>query len=285
MKDTDCKGDRVCEKGTCVSGSLAVANSSASASASALTQGSGPVPAPSATSCTTADWSPATLPPLLRVGFRPNPAYQDRIVGEGFNRDLYMLGSSCTDDPNWAAPGPALAQNVVAKDGASLRVLGVLPAGNSGRGLPGGQCSYGIELSPGVGKRIVLSAEVAPFNEIGHFVRAGNAGFVSLNFNGYAREAPKGGNYVVALDFCDGTVKWRSANQTSNGPLVLLGNYLITGYGFTNESRTLYVLNVHTGAIVQRLTIPGNPDAIELKGGLLLVETNHGGVTFELAGQ
>ena len=107
---------------------------------------------------------------------------------------------------------------------------------------------------------------------------------MSKNFNGDAGEYPQGGNNVIALDACDGTVKWRSPNLTSSGPIMLLGDYLVTGYGFTGESHYVYVLNAHTGAVVQKLLVPKTPEEFAIKNGVLVASLYEGRATFELLG-
>jgi hypothetical protein len=47
-------------------------------------------------------------------------------------------------------------------------------------------------------------------------------------------------------------------------------------YGFTNEPRSLHVLNARSGAVVQKLPLPGNPQNMALTEGVLIVNTNHG---------
>jgi hypothetical protein len=89
---------------------------------------------------------------------------------------------------------------------------------------------------------------------------------------------------VVAADLCDGRAVWKSDYLTSNGPILLLGDYLVTGYGFTNEPRALYVLSARTGEVVQKLALPGNPQGMALMSGLLVVSTNHGVATFVVRG-
>jgi hypothetical protein len=82
--------------------------------------------------------------------------------------------------------------------------------------------------------------------------------WLSLGFNGYAREFPKGGNRVIAIDLCEGRVVWQSKDAVSNGGLLLLGPYLITAYGFTSERRYVYVLDSHSGSLVQKLPVIEN---------------------------
>jgi hypothetical protein len=54
-------------------------------------------------------------------------------------------------------------------------------------------------------------------------------------------------------------VVWRSPNLVSNHRVWILGDYLVTGYGFSDERDYLFVLNKWTGAVVQKLPLPKAP--------------------------
>ncbi|MBN9164563.1 MAG: hypothetical protein J0I07_26615 [Myxococcales bacterium] len=253
-----------------------------------------PPAAAGAASCTPADWSNKPLKPLLRPGSKPNLAFSDQrtgprgsqTIGKSLGQQILstrLFVDPCTDSSSWSLPSSPIAANSATVDGVSFSVLDVKPAGKSGRGWAGGKCSYGARLANGAGKPVVVN-EANPFNGIGQVVRSGSAVFMSMNFNGYAREFPQGGNNVIALDACDGTVKWRSPNLTSSGPIMLLGDYLVTGYGFTGESHYVYVLNAHTGAVVQKLLVPKTPEEFAIKNGVLVASLYEGQATFELLG-
>jgi hypothetical protein len=93
-----------------------------------------------------------------------------------------------------------------------------------------------------------------------------------------------------------------------NGGLLLLGDYLVSPFGFTSERRFVFVLDAHTGNVVQKLPVvenicpskswapnwhagercdsPGqavgaatNP---RVEGGVFLVDTNTGSASFQL---
>jgi hypothetical protein len=138
-------------------------------------------------------------------------------------------------------------------------VLRDTPAGDSGRGWRGGQCEFELSLADGSGVPVVLgSDQVPPFNTVRSLVRTGSAVWLNLGFNGYAREFPQGGNRIVAVDLCDGRVVWQSRDAVSNGGLLLLDDYLITAYGFTSEPRYVFVLDRHSGSVVQKLPVIEN---------------------------
>lgn len=251
-----------------------------------------PPPAP-------ADWTPRQLPPLLSPGKRANPGFPDRT-----GSTLLPLDEECTDSP--AGPTGRGARRRGA-EGVVIGVAAAASAGKSGRGWAGNQCSFEVSLADGSGPATRLGPrEVPPFNTVSAVVRSGCAAWLSVSFNGYTREFPKGGNRVVAVDLCEGRVAWTSRDSTSNGGLLLLGDYLISPYGFTSEPRFVYVLDAHSGAVVQKLPVienicpskswapnwdggrcdaPGqrvgaanNP---RVEGGLFLVDTNTGSSSFQ----
>jgi hypothetical protein len=169
-------------------------------------------------------------------------------------------------------------------NGITLKLLDAVPAGKTGRGWEGNQCSYELRSADGSGKPLVLGADtIPPFTSIYSVVRRGSAAFIGVQFNGYAHEFPRGGCRVLAVDLCEGRVIWKSSDYTSNGDIVLIGNdYLLTGYGFTSEKRIIQVHDAHSGKVLQTLKIPGNPEALDFNQGVLTVKTNHGDATFEL---
>jgi hypothetical protein len=106
---------------------------------------------------------------------------------------------------------------------------------------------------------VVLGEHQVPeFNTIRAVVRSGSAAWLSIGFNGYAREFPKGGNRVVAVDLCQGRVVWQSNDGISNGGLLLLDEYLVAPYGFTGERRFVSVLDAYSGSVIQRLPVIEN---------------------------
>lgn len=203
-------------------------------------------------SCAAADWSPRVLPPLLAPGKRPAPSEGDRLGAAQL-----VFDAECTDAPGGAAKDAPAA---VIIDGVELRLADATPAGSSGRGWSGNQCAFDVRLADGSGKSTRLGPqEVPPFTTISALVRSGSAVWLSLSFNGYTREFPRGGNRIVALDLCDGRVVWQSKDAMSNGGLLLLGgDYLISPFGFTSERRYVFVLDAHSGRVVQKLGVVEN---------------------------
>jgi hypothetical protein len=252
-----------------------------------------------APTCTPADWSPHAVAPLLVAGTRGNPAYADHPP-----HDTPAFDAECTDAPG----GPSGTGAPIVIDGVELRLTSAAPAGFSGRQWAGNQCTLELSLADGAGHPVALGpAQIPPFNAVISLVRAGSAAWLAVGYNGYPREFPQGGNRVIAMDLCDGKVVWTSPDSRSNVGLLLVGDALVTAYGFTNERRFVYVLDPRSGAVVQKLpvvenTCPSKAWAPSYTGGrcdapgqrvgaatrpriedmLFVVDTNTGSATFVL---
>ena len=219
--------------------------------ASAPAPAPGSVLVPAAPVCQAANWSARTLPPLLGPGKTPSPAHLDQ-----FSARVRAFDAECGDAPDGPRAGEGGATVL---DGVEVSVKSALAAGSSGRHWQGNQCVFDLRLVGGAGRPVELGADVVPpFNAITALVRAGSAAWLELSYNGYTREFPKGGNRVVAVDLCEGRVVWSSKSSTSNGGLLLLGDYLIAAFGFTSERRSVNVLSARTGALVQKLPVVEN---------------------------
>ncbi len=259
-----------------------------------------PVMLVAAPKCTPADWTPRELAPLLSPGKTPSSSRPER---QGAAQLVFDQG--CTDAPNDGLAPPSAAPVVI--DGVQVRVTAATPAGTSGRGWQGNRCTFELRLADGSGVPVTLGApDVPPLTTVSALVRADSAVWVSLSFNGYTREFPQGGNRIIALDLCDGRIAWRSKDSMSNGGLLLLDDYLVSPYGFTGERRFVYVLDAHSGRVVQKLPVienvcpskswapnwhpgercdaPGQAvgaaTAPRVEGGVFLVDTNTGSSAF-----
>jgi hypothetical protein len=74
----------------------------------------------------------------------------------------------------------------------------------------------------------------------------------------YSRQAGGRCSALLAVDAAQGKRLWRSHHRVSNHRLVVHGDYIVTGYGFTAESNRLYVVSRKTGRVVhaKALTSP-----------------------------
>lgn len=84
----------------------------------------------------------------------------------------------------------------------------------------------------------------------------------------YSSEAGGRCSYLVAYDPTAndgaGAIAWRSKALVSNGRFIVLGDYLVTGYGFTSEPDFIYVVDTKTGKVKQRLRTPKSAETFEI---------------------
>jgi hypothetical protein len=80
--------------------------------------------------------------------------------------------------------------------------------------------------------------------------------------------------YVSAIDLDTRKPIWRSAALVANArTFVLVGDLIVSGYGFTAEPDFLYLLDRRTGRVLDRLAMPSAPEIIRLRGNRLRVRT------------
>lgn len=229
-----------------------------------------PPPAP----CRPAAWERAPAAPLLA----PEPLSTRR--GE----ELILL------DWRWDEVGVApRAQATIARPGTACEVGAGLAARAAELRLTVTAAADGESCSYEIGARDLAAAEplrldaVPPGNRLTTLERRGPALWAALQFNGYAAELPAGGNRVVAGDLCSGELRWASGDLTSNGPLLLVDDVLVTAYGFTAEPDHLFVLDAASGEVVQRLPLPTAAEELALTQRRLWVKTYDAVLSYALA--
>jgi len=80
--------------------------------------------------------------------------------------------------------------------------------------------------------------------------------------------------YIAALDLPTNRLLWQSAPLTDNARNFLIkGDAIVTGYGFTNESRFIHILNKGDGRVVNSLQVRNDPEFFVEKDGKLYVRT------------
>jgi len=98
--------------------------------------------------------------------------------------------------------------------------------------------------------------------------------YFDCNFNGYASIMKKKTGYLVALDLDSGKVAWASSNLTSAYMgFIVYKDVVIAGYGFTDEPDHLFVLNRHTGKVLQKIKLKTAHDFLVIRDGVLFVRT------------
>ncbi len=100
----------------------------------------------------------------------------------------------------------------------------------------------------------------------------GNILYVSHGHRTYARSSRGMNAYITAIDLTTKTPLWTSQPLVSNANnFLVLEKYLITGYGFTDETDFLYLLDRNSGDVVHSKVLGTAPDYIFRKGDRLLV--------------
>jgi hypothetical protein len=223
--------------------------------------------------------------PDLIVGFdlkSVSPSVQREGQGGILSNNSFHRLAGCSDDPD----GKGIAQGTRVLDpvsGLEIVVSSVQSAGRSGRGWPGVRC--GLRISdPAQPSRYldVPGSEVPAFNQPTGILRDGDSVYLLLQFNGYASEIKGHGNLILAGDLCSHRIVWRSPNLVSNAPVLQLGEFLITGYGFTKEKDWLFVLDRRTGQSIQKLPLPKAPEAFRMSDGKLYVRLYDGYAVFAI---
>lgn len=79
--------------------------------------------------------------------------------------------------------------------------------------------------------------------------------------------------YISAISLLNNEILWTSLPLTNNCKIALVGNSLITGYGFTEEPDYLFVLDKYSGQRVQKIALKNGPEYIIAKENSLLVRT------------
>lgn len=212
-------------------------------------------------------------------------APQPADTGRGGITDVNGLRiSGCQDAPGGVEKG-WVGKKLDAGAGLSLEVTTVEDAGTSKRGWPGTKCGFKVVDTADSTKYAVLpAAGVPPFTSPTAIIRDGDMVYVNLNFNGYAKELPQGGNLIVALHMVNHDEMWRTGKFTSNAAMMLYNDVLITGYGFTKEKAALNVIDTATGAVIQKVALPKSPTELRRKDDKLFVRIYDGYAVLPITG-
>jgi hypothetical protein len=99
----------------------------------------------------------------------------------------------------------------------------------------------------------------------------------------FARSSRGLNAYLTALDPATGALRWRSRPLVANAAtFAVVGDAIVSGYGFSQEPDFLYVLDRGGGAIVQRIPLPSNPEYVIRKGSLVYVRTYDHDLVFRI---
>jgi serine/threonine protein kinase len=107
--------------------------------------------------------------------------------------------------------------------------------------------------------------------------------YVSHGHNTYARSSKGMTGYVTAINVKDNRVLWSSPALISNARnFEIIDDYIVTGYGFTEEPDFLYVLRRKTGDVTQKIKLKSGPEYIIRKNNDIYVRTYDTDYLFEI---
>lgn len=98
----------------------------------------------------------------------------------------------------------------------------------------------------------------------------------------YSREAGGRCSSLVRIDPATNRVEWRTRPLVSNGIFILHGPWVITGYGFTAERDSVFVIDRETGRVLASAQVDKMPDYLEMKDGRLYVTTQRSLYVFDI---
>ena len=100
--------------------------------------------------------------------------------------------------------------------------------------------------------------------------QVGDVLYVETTHLGYASTSKGRNAYLTAIEIPTGRILWRTPGLVANAQtFVVMGNLIVTGYGFTAEPDFLYLVDRRTGTIRDRLAVPSGPERIVLVDGRL----------------
>ena len=150
-----------------------------------------------------------------------------------------------------------------------------------------GRFSYGFDFSS------YAYAPDAParerefvYQDIAWAAEEGDTLYVAHAHRTYARSSRGMNACVTAIDTRRGRVLWRSAPLVANASsFEVWGDYLVTGYGFTQEPDFVYLLDKRTGEVRHRVAVRSGPEYIIRKGDRLHVRAYDADLVLRLTGR
>ncbi|HMW01007.1 MAG TPA: hypothetical protein PKZ53_20905 [Acidobacteriota bacterium] len=116
-------------------------------------------------------------------------------------------------------------------------------------------------------------------------VQEGKILYVSYFHMGYAKVSNGMNGYLSAIDTSKNKILWSSKPQVCNSQTFeIVGDVIISGYGFTAEPDYLYLLDKRSGEILQQIKLKTAPELILRKNNLLYVRCYDTDYLFEIAG-
>jgi serine/threonine protein kinase len=107
--------------------------------------------------------------------------------------------------------------------------------------------------------------------------------YVSHGHNTYASSSKGMTGYITAINVKDKRVLWSSPALISNAKnFEVIDDYLVAGYGFTEEPDFLYALQRKTGDVLQKIKLKSGPEYIIRKNDEIYVRTYDTDYLFEI---
>ena len=107
--------------------------------------------------------------------------------------------------------------------------------------------------------------------------------YFSFYHRTYAYSSQGMNGYISALDTDSNNISWISKPLVCNANFIIDGEYIITGYGFTDEPDFLYILDKSNGSIISKTPLANGPEIIGINGDHIFVRTYSYEYEFALA--
>lgn len=191
------------------------------------------------------------------------PPFPGPAGGSGTHAVRFQIVSSTPADPARSIPAPKPRNATIeGKDGTTRHVVVALHYGFDFQNY-----AWAPRVRPAdrdLTYEQVVYANLSPDEIL----------FVETAHSTYASSTHGLNGYLNAIGPRRRALLWRSPAQVANaGNFVLLGNTIVTGYGFTAEPDYLYALDRATGKVKGRLLLPSAPERIARHGNVLTVDT------------
>jgi outer membrane protein assembly factor BamB len=78
----------------------------------------------------------------------------------------------------------------------------------------------------------------------------------------YAREVHGKKGFITAIDSSTGRIRWRSDPLVCGAPFVMVGEAIVSGYGFTDEPDYVFLIRRADGKVLERLPVESAPEEL-----------------------
>jgi hypothetical protein len=108
---------------------------------------------------------------------------------------------------------------------------------------------------------------------------------VQLSYNGYASRSGGRNGYLAVYEIDSGRLRWMSPALSANANnFVVIGDSVITGYGFTAERDYLFNYDLKSGALLQKLPLRSAPNLFAVRDQRLFLRAYDMDYEFEISG-